>query len=65
MTYHSAEFTDDMTAARRAMARSDANLRRWVWGAMGAFVGAFWMLAGIPALCWLIQQGGQIVAGVL
>lgn len=41
------------------------NIRAIVWGCMGAFVAAFWMLIGIPALARLIQWGGQIVAGWL
>lgn len=41
------------------------NLRAIVWGCMGAFVAAFWMLIGIPALARIIQWGGQIVAGWL
>ena len=50
-----------MTRATDRDDDTDATLRRWVWGTLGAGVGLFWMLAGIPAVCWLIQQGGQIV----
>ena len=49
-----------MTRATDRDEAADAALRRWVLGTLGAGVALFWMLVGIPAVCWLIQQGGQI-----